>query len=80
MNWDNYNDVLKKMNECGKNLKHASERLKDSTQIVLAAIKQDKDSIKYASERIRGIETTNAQFKLKLAMQIRENYKTFNHY
>ena len=52
-NNDNYEYMLKAVQEKGKNLELASENLKNNKEIVMQALKQDGESLEFASDKLK---------------------------
>jgi hypothetical protein len=52
MNWDDKQQVLDVVKTRWA-LHHASERLRDDPEVVLAAVRQDGLALRFASERLR---------------------------
>ena len=51
--WNNKEEVLEAFRDEGLNLEYASERLRADKEVLLAAISQNINALKYASEELK---------------------------
>lgn len=75
IDWDCKEDVEAAVRIDGNNLKHASQRLKDNVDVVAVAGRQNPNSVKYATERVRNSEELKVRLNATDKDLNNENYQ-----